>query len=219
MTANVYHKERLSDDLLLGRAHVPLAPLLQESWVDGRAGVFALVPSPADPSQHERVQVGTLHLVMSLEEAGPAEPGAAATSAAEAAAAAPPVPETAAAAVAAAAAQLAESSVGSGRGGAPSQPPSPPREAQEAAVDQPASAAALPMMTQPAPAGPAAAPAFAAGGGLAGSAELEAAWEVELWKREQQAAWLRELREREEKRMVGVGGGGRLAVGEMNVGG
>ena len=29
MTIDVYHREALADDLLLGRAHVPLAPLLQ----------------------------------------------------------------------------------------------------------------------------------------------------------------------------------------------
>ena len=29
MTVDVYHRQRLADDLLLGRAHVPLAPLLQ----------------------------------------------------------------------------------------------------------------------------------------------------------------------------------------------
>lgn len=29
MTIDVYHRQKLAEDLLLGRAHVPLAPLLQ----------------------------------------------------------------------------------------------------------------------------------------------------------------------------------------------
>lgn len=36
MTVDVYHREALADDLLLGRAHVPLAPLLQVGGVSGR---------------------------------------------------------------------------------------------------------------------------------------------------------------------------------------
>lgn len=57
MTVEVWHKERLAEDTLLGQAHVPLAPLLQESWVDGRAGVFTMAPAADGSGQHERVQV------------------------------------------------------------------------------------------------------------------------------------------------------------------
>ncbi len=60
MTVEVWHRERLAEDSLLGRAHVPLSPLLQESWVDGRAGVFCMLPA-ADggdgQQEQERVQV------------------------------------------------------------------------------------------------------------------------------------------------------------------
>lgn len=61
MVVDVLHREQLAEDSLLGRAHIPLSPLLQESWVDGRAGVFALLPSPegaAAGAGDERVQVG-----------------------------------------------------------------------------------------------------------------------------------------------------------------
>ncbi|KAL4437320.1 hypothetical protein ABPG75_004459 [Micractinium tetrahymenae] len=170
MTIDVYHRQRLADDLLLGRAHVPLAPLLQESWVDGRAGVFALVPSAADPLQHERVQIGTVHLVMSLEEAGPAPVPA-------------PVPATAAAAVPGLAAPPA------------ALPASRPGSA--ARLQQPA-AQAPPAHTAPATAPPSLDP-----DGFAGP-EFEAAWQLELWKREEEAKWRRELQEREAKRMAAL---------------
>ncbi len=64
MIAEVWHKERLTEDCLLGRAHIPLSPLLQESWVDGRAGVFAMLPvATAGDGQEEveRVQVRRWH--------------------------------------------------------------------------------------------------------------------------------------------------------------
>ena len=64
MVAEVWHKERLAEDCLLGRAHIPLSPLLQESWVDGRAGVFAMMPVAAageGQQEVERVQVRRWH--------------------------------------------------------------------------------------------------------------------------------------------------------------
>eukprot|EP00887_Chlorella_sp_A99_P007284 scaffold2.g7284.t1 len=84
MAVDVLHREQLSEDSLLGRAHVPLAPLLQEACVEGRAGVFAMLPAAAAGAagqpqrwEEERVQIGTLQLVMSLEELGDVEPAAA----------------------------------------------------------------------------------------------------------------------------------------------
>ena len=68
MTADVLHRESLAEDTLLGRAHIPLAPLLQEACVEGRAGVFAVLPVVDSPRRQERVQVGSLLLVMALEE-------------------------------------------------------------------------------------------------------------------------------------------------------
>ena len=69
MVAEVWHKERLAEDALLGRAHIPLSPLLQESWVDGRAGVFTMLPAAvaADGQQEmERVQVAALVWLLGL---------------------------------------------------------------------------------------------------------------------------------------------------------
>jgi centrosomal protein CEP120 len=207
MTVDVLHRERLTDDLLLGRAHVPLAPLLQESWVDGRAGVFALLPAPGSrgssalegsskqqQQQHERVQVGTLHLVMSLEEAGPAGAEAA--------------PAGAEAAAALAAAMPAQELVASG----PSAPPAGPSLAAVAATSvlprsrasSAAAAAGAPqqeLAVQP-PAAVAAGDCFLSSS-AAGGPEFEAAWEVELWKRSEEATWRQELKQREGKRMVG----------------
>lgn len=60
MSVEVRHREALAEDSLLGRAHIPLAPLLQESWVDGRAGVFAAAPAAAGGDAEERVQVGAV---------------------------------------------------------------------------------------------------------------------------------------------------------------
>ncbi|DBA79724.1 TPA: hypothetical protein ACH3X1_008393 [Trebouxia sp. C0004] len=92
LTAEVWHKVKFQQDTLLGVASIPLSPLLQESWVQGTAPVLAMMTKP-DSQAQERVQVGSLRMVLSLEELGPAQlpathqgPADTATAAAEAAA-------------------------------------------------------------------------------------------------------------------------------------
>ena len=48
-----------------------MAPLLQESWVDGYAPLFSTIYE-ADGLTHERVQVGRLRVILLLEDVGPA---------------------------------------------------------------------------------------------------------------------------------------------------
>lgn len=220
MTIDVRHQERLSEDLLLGRAHVPLAPLLQESWVDGQASVYAMVPSAADPSKHERVRVGTVHLVMSLEETGPAPlhgsaPGTAAVSGAASPVRAPRW-------------QLPTADAGQAQAQGPASPAvlaarlqqvEQQQQQQQQLLAAVVSAAASPQRA----ASPVRLPAAGMGGAsvtplqttgppapdcVAGP-EFQAAWQLEVWKKEEEEKWRRELREREGKRMVG----GRRAGG------
>eukprot|EP00775_Hariotina_reticulata_P003803 gene3803-4060_t len=62
LTLEVWHKEKLRADLLLGVASVSLSALLQECWVDGYAPVYALMTKASAGSdapmnqQEERVQ-------------------------------------------------------------------------------------------------------------------------------------------------------------------
>ncbi|KAF6263813.1 hypothetical protein COO60DRAFT_344977 [Scenedesmus sp. NREL 46B-D3] len=69
----VRHKEKLRADLLLGVASVSLSALLQECWVDGYAPVYALMArAGGSGEQQEKVQVGLLRVVLSLEDKGAA---------------------------------------------------------------------------------------------------------------------------------------------------
>ncbi|KAL6757254.1 hypothetical protein V8C86DRAFT_2629461 [Haematococcus lacustris] len=77
VSLEVWHKEKFRADMLLGVASVPLAPLLHDCWVDGQAPVCALLVQPgpgsgASPAE-ERIQVGSLRVVLALEDKGPAE--------------------------------------------------------------------------------------------------------------------------------------------------
>lgn len=71
LTAEVWHKVKFQQDTLLGVASIPLSPLLQESWVQGTAPVLAVM-TKANSQTQDRVQVGSLRMVLSLEELGPA---------------------------------------------------------------------------------------------------------------------------------------------------
>ncbi|GFR45270.1 hypothetical protein Agub_g6376 [Astrephomene gubernaculifera] len=94
VSVEAWHKERFRTDMLLGAGSVPLTPLLQGAWVDGYAPLFALVASAVGADvREERVQVGSLRVVLSLEDKGPAAPPGSqplATAAASAAPLAPP---------------------------------------------------------------------------------------------------------------------------------
>ncbi|GIL95926.1 hypothetical protein Vretimale_1840, partial [Volvox reticuliferus] len=77
ISVEAWHKERFRTDMLLGAGSVPLTPLLQGAWVDGYAPLFALVNSSiAGQVREERVQMGMLRVVLSLEDKGPAPPPA-----------------------------------------------------------------------------------------------------------------------------------------------
>ncbi|GIL42344.1 hypothetical protein Vafri_350 [Volvox africanus] len=77
ISVEAWHKERFRTDMLLGAGSVPLTPLLQGAWVDGYAPLFALVTSSiAGEMREERVQMGLLRVVLSLEDKGPAQPPA-----------------------------------------------------------------------------------------------------------------------------------------------
>lgn len=43
MLVEVWHRERLRSDLLLGVASTPLTALLQDPWIDGWAAIYALM--------------------------------------------------------------------------------------------------------------------------------------------------------------------------------
>lgn len=71
----VYHRDRYTADRLLGRGTVPLAALLEEPWLDGYVPMLASKPlrtQRGDPPTMERVAVGSLRLVLLIEELGPA---------------------------------------------------------------------------------------------------------------------------------------------------
>ncbi|GLI70596.1 hypothetical protein VaNZ11_015526 [Volvox africanus] len=77
ISVEAWHKERFRTDMLLGAGSVPLTPLLQGAWVDGYAPLFAWVTSSiAGEVREERVQMGLLRVVLSLEDKGPAPPPA-----------------------------------------------------------------------------------------------------------------------------------------------
>ena len=328
MAVEVRHREPLAEDSLLGQARIPLSPLLQESWVEGRAGVFAAAPAEgggagdgAGTGPEERVQVGphgaglpsgsccpvhrrwrrhallarrwsserakdaawlhifllqvgTLHLVMSLEEVGPALPERPASLAPSPRRAPLQQPTSLAAPAPAVAAPLqlhncqrlapavqqpvagkqegpavpqqggAKLSAGAVLPSTSSTAPQPQLcEGPELAASLPGEAgvrsaagletglegAAAPPGTRATAAeagqasagetcGPAAplaaaapapqpAPAPAAGGepasGLQALApEIEAAWELEVWKRREEERWRAEAKQREAERMV-----------------
>ncbi|WIA21573.1 hypothetical protein OEZ85_000765 [Tetradesmus obliquus] len=65
----VWHREKLRADLLLGVASVSLSALLQECWVDGYAPVYAMMArADGGDERQEQVQVGLLRVVLSLED-------------------------------------------------------------------------------------------------------------------------------------------------------
>ena len=82
----------MRSDLLLGVGSIPMSTLLQDCWVDGYAPVYALM-TRATPSSYstitaaaaavepeeEKVAVGKLRVVLSLEDKGPAKVAAAGT--------------------------------------------------------------------------------------------------------------------------------------------
>jgi hypothetical protein len=41
LSIEVFHSTSRAGDLIMGRAHVPLQPLLSETWVQGKAPVWA----------------------------------------------------------------------------------------------------------------------------------------------------------------------------------
>ncbi|KAK9829775.1 hypothetical protein WJX72_007833 [[Myrmecia] bisecta] len=70
LMAEVWHKERFKADTLMGVASIPLAPLLQESWVDGSAPVFAIMATAkGDEVLEEKVQVGALRMTPEYQAA------------------------------------------------------------------------------------------------------------------------------------------------------
>ncbi|EFJ47447.1 hypothetical protein VOLCADRAFT_117862 [Volvox carteri f. nagariensis] len=76
ISVEAWHKERFRTDMLLGAGSVPLSPLLQGAWVDGYAPLFALVASSVGGEvREERVQMGLMRVVLSLEDKGAAVPG------------------------------------------------------------------------------------------------------------------------------------------------
>ncbi|GAQ88750.1 hypothetical protein KFL_004560110 [Klebsormidium nitens] len=75
LVAEVYHRDRYTADRLLGRGTVPLAALLEEPWLDGYVPMLAskaVRTQRGTPPAMERVAVGSLRLVLLIEELGPA---------------------------------------------------------------------------------------------------------------------------------------------------
>lgn len=187
MRVEVWHRDSHRADSMLGVASVSLQPLLTAARAEGAAAVLA-------NDKGRAVEVGKLHVALSLDAAPtaapPAEPHkpkakklkAAATNRAPAKARPPkpypsvdalPVPPTAAAleAADAAVAQLAASTI----------PAIPPQ--------------ATPVQA------PLAAPPAAAPQPGAGAADFNVAWELEMWKDAEMARFTAAMRERELARL------------------
>ncbi|CAG9461809.1 unnamed protein product [Pedinophyceae sp. YPF-701] len=143
LTVEVWHRERFRSDVLLGLSEVDLQPLMAAPWIYGWAPLYANLVE-ADGYTQERVQVGSLRVMVLLEDLGPADGS-------------PPV-------------------------------------ARKGAARAPAGSAAPP-------------PAVAAGETAAerqARLEYEAAWELEMWRRAEEAQFRAGLAEREAKRMAAL---------------
>ncbi|MCO5608663.1 hypothetical protein L7F22_062877 [Adiantum nelumboides] len=69
LQAQVFHRDKYAADSLIGTASIPMASLMKEPWLDGYAPVY----SPSDGLQQDmQVIVGTLRVVLSAEDLGPA---------------------------------------------------------------------------------------------------------------------------------------------------
>eukprot|EP00873_Tetraselmis_striata_P037318 jgi/Tetstr1/457582/TSEL_044150.t1 len=172
LVLEVWHKERLKRDMMLGMASVPLSVLLQEPWVDRYAAVYAMLAVPGEGER--KTQVASVRLVLSLEELGVA---VAEPSAERAPSATPPVP-TRHHGRSVAEATDAGAGPSSSTAGAAAEPNAPAGagRAEEA----------LPVASSSE--GPSA-------------AELHTAYELEQWKIAEERRWRAELAEREAERL------------------
>uniref|UniRef100_A0A061QYS2 Centrosomal protein CEP120 n=1 Tax=Tetraselmis sp. GSL018 TaxID=582737 RepID=A0A061QYS2_9CHLO len=173
MTIEIWHKERLKKDMMLGVASVPLAVLLQEPWVDRYAAVYARVSYPGE--DEKKVQVAAVRVVLSLEELGLAAPPA------------PLAPHP-----------LRQST---GRAGGSERPrgKAAPEEQQHAVGEGSAGGHTSPGEEEHPKQGEGAVGDQETLGPSA--EEIQAAFELEVWKREAEKQWREELRAREEERL------------------
>ncbi|GMH41711.1 hypothetical protein BSKO_09621 [Bryopsis sp. KO-2023] len=72
---DVWHREPMKSDTLLGVASIPLAPLLQETFIENSSPVYAMIVKPSKPGQQKtsfekQVEIGSIRVAISIEDLG-----------------------------------------------------------------------------------------------------------------------------------------------------
>ncbi|KAJ7516333.1 hypothetical protein O6H91_22G054400 [Diphasiastrum complanatum] len=70
LVAQVLHRDRYAADSVVGVAHIPMAPLMQEPWLDGYAPVFTS-GNQFFARREEQVLVGAIRVILTAEELVP----------------------------------------------------------------------------------------------------------------------------------------------------
>ena len=179
MKVEVWHRDSLRADSMLGVASVNLQPLLTAASAEGSAAVLA-------KDKGRAVEVGKLHVVLALDAAPKASPSTAATKRTKTS-------------------RAASVAVTPGAAANPALSTAAPAQAVAAALPTAAAMAAADAVAASAHTfgvapGAAAPPPPAPPAGIA-SADFGAAWELEIWKDAEKARFTAAMRERELARM------------------